>query len=739
MSTTTRRVAGAAAFAFPVALAPFANAGVAGAATLDIPEMPESVTNAVKNTMPTNPLPSPVVPVADALPGNILRRDDVVTSTAHDDVVATTVSAPPAPPRITVDDLNAAQAKTLAGHVTSGNFEAAGRMLQGTDIGTSLSSALPTAEDFDKVFHGEFAPFGYQDADWEKGIEGLTQWQNSMIAEPVATIQRTVAEAGGIGALVTNPVDAIKRAATSIAGPQFADDLVKVGLDVYLPVLTKDLPLATLAGLATLLLTPLLPALAGALAGGSLSGLAGSALGLAIAATLTYGAWLAIGIPAMTVIGLVLGAVVAIAILAIGLILTPFMLFSPLPFFFSFGAAAIALLFMPILAMVIYTGLTWWIPTLAFAILAPLLMGTGGLLGSIPGALMGGSLGFLAGALAAVPLASLVFALVGNKSFNDRLNEPENREALGRLVEAWNRAWNETELGRIFDRINRAFWDSAIGRAIKPFLDAWGALWANINWQTIINGATAGGLRGILDGLREGFPNGALTGALLGLPILLTTLAATLVPPAAIGFMAVVFATVLGSLPILAIAVPLWLLSVPVAIVGFLMNGAGLLLTLTIIGAPIGIPLFGMGWGIAGFAAGYAGVVATITALLIGGLFLLNLGIVGIPTFLLTAPLFVFPALAVQGPLYLTFILAMGALYGLVGAIYGAGSGGIKGALAALPFALDWRGAIEKFQFQPPAADVTVTPPQGAAPVVPTGANPADTVTTDVTRLLAVA
>lgn len=706
------------------AIALIANPATAHAATMPaLPEIPDNNADMVKSLAEKALPPAPEVPLQKGTAGVnnlLLRKEDTnINNIANE---GNTNEYGDFNPGITVDDINNAAVNTQVAKVMQ-SFTGVDNQVAPSEsiIGGTITRAQSAWND---LWHDTYVPFAEEGVQRtrEEGVKGLSDLIDAMVTNPVATIQGAITASGGVEAW-SNPQEALTRLVTSVVGPDYAADLMTVATELVIPALTKDLPLAALAGIATFLLAPLLPALAGALAGGSLSGMAGSALGLAIAATITYGAWLAIGIPAMTVIGLVLGAVVAIAILAIGLILTPFMLFSPLPFFFSFGAAAIALLFMPVLAMVIYTGLTWWMPTLAFAILAPLLMGTGGLLGSIPGALMGGSLGYLAGLAAAGPLAALVFTLVGNELWNNRLkNNPDARDAYNRLTDLWNQAWRNSNTGRLMNSFWDSFWDSAIGRAIKPFVDAWNTLWANINWETLRNGALLGALRGIWDGLRTGFPKGALTGALLGLPLFLTTMAATLIPPAAIGFMAAVFATVIGSLPILAISVPLWLLSVPVAIVGFLMNGAGLLLTLTIVGAPFGIPLFGAGWAIAGAATSYASVVATITALLIGGLFLLNLGIVGIPTFLLTAPLFVFPALAVQGPLYLALITSMGLLYGLVGAIYGAGSGGFKGLLAALPFALNWGGALEKLNInlpQGPNLDFNFNTPTPAAPAAP--------------------
>lgn len=745
------------------AIALIANPATAHAATMPaLPEIPDNSADMVKSLAEKALPPAPEVPLQKGTAGVnnlLLRKEDTnINNIANE---GNTNEYGDFNPGITVDDINNAAVNTQVAKVMQ-SFTGVDNKVAPSEsiIGGTITRAQSAWND---LWHDTYVPFAEEGVQRtrEEGVKGLSDLIDAMVTNPVATIQGAITASGGVEAW-SNPQEALTRLVTSVVGPDYAADLMTVATELVIPALTKDLPLAALAGIATFLLAPLLPALAGAIAGGSLSGLMGSALGLAIAATVTYGAWLAIGLPIMLAIGLAIGIPVALGIIVIGIVLSFLTLGSPLPFLFSFGAAAISLLFMPILAVVLFVGATWWMPTLAFMLIAPLLMLGGGALGSIPGALMGGSLGYLAGLAAAGPLAALVFTLVGNELWNNRLkNNPDARDAYNRLTDLWNQAWRNSNTGRLMNSFWDSFWDSAIGRAIKPFVDAWNTLWANINWETLRNGALLGALRGIWDGLRTGFPKGALTGALLGLPLFLTTMAATLIPPAAIGFMAATFATALGSLPILAIAVPLWLLSVIPALVGFLMNGAGIWVTLagaaifaisliaTVIGTigaiafpPLGIlgliggagmflggmifgaglALFGAGWAIAGAAAGYAGVVATITALLIGGLFLLNLGIVGIPTFLLTAPLFVFPALAVQGPLYLALITSMGLLYGLVGAIYGAGSGGFKGLLAALPFALNWGGALEKLNInlpQGPNLDFNFNAPTPAAPATP--------------------
>lgn len=433
------------------------------------------------------------------------------------------------------------------------------------------------------------------------------------------------------------------------------------------------------------------------------------------------------------------------------------------------------------------------------------------LIGAPIGALIGALLGFLPGAvagfIAGLPLASFIFNMVLTHLI-DRRRDTDGAHAFFRVKDLLDRATWDNDLNRIWRGINDRFWDTEIGRAIKPFVDAWNNFWGTLmanGFNPDMRAALLGALRGIWDGIRTGailgflapqnllgaIPGGilgailgALTGAiggklasmllgalsalasmpltflpnllaatalwtLLNAPLLLAGLAIALLPPLALATAATLIVTLAGFVMLL----PLWaMLYFPVAMVrniGFLINGAGLLLMLTIVGAPLGIFLFGAGMGLAGFMAVVSGFITTFVLVIpTFALLLANVFLIGVPVFLLTIPFFAFPALmaglpyllglpwlipaaigasilegiligalvdnlaqfvtipagALLGALtggtigaflgWLLTALAGSLLAATIGAIYGAGSGAWKGALLSALLGLNWRGAF---------------------------------------------
>ena len=692
-------------------------APAAGAVTLPaLPDSPREAVAAVAERTPLRApaLPAPVIPVDLSLPTNLLRRDDAAA--VDTTPVVTETAAPPQMerPSFTADQLNGAVAAAKVDKLLSGDMTAISELLPSMSI-PAIDGVLPATM---------FAPSAPADA--PSPATGITNeeaarmasWINSLTVDPLGTLGLTLA-AVGPQELLTDPMTSLTRLATVIAGPQAAADLPRVIFDLVVPTLTKDWPLALAAGAATLFGVPLLSGLAGAVLGASVGGLGASALALVVLATVLFGAWL-LAVAAVFVISIPIAIVIGVIVLVVTVLAG--LVINPAAWIIGAGAAIATMIFIPILLTGAFAVLTVAIPVVLFALIAPFLVVGAGLLGSIPGAILGGLGGYGAGLVAAVPLAALVFALVGLAAGNKRLGDnPDAREALDRLRALAAEAWANSEIGRFIESIKRAYWESPIGQLHKLWNDFWGTLWGSIDLDAIIEGAKRGGLRGIIDGFRTGFPAGALTTALWTLPLLLAGLAATLLPPLALAVAATLAAGIgLWLIPFL-MASPLWILGILfvgatlfIGALGILAAIAGVALILAAVGViPIpGLGLFAIPLGIVGGLLIFLGLAVTGAMWLVGGfvagigmavalfffaLLLLSLAIaavaVGIPVFVLTIPFFIFPALSLVG-LWLLAILAGGALAGTVGAIYGAGSGGWKGALAGLLRSLDFGAAF---------------------------------------------
>ena len=728
-------VAAAAGVAVP-ALAVFAPATAHAAPVLDVPTFPsagDAVKSVADRVLPPPPsLPEPVAVEGFTLPHNLLRKDGSDDPSA---VMEPTV-APEVKSNITIEDINTAATNTkitnLVDKVASGDIAGAlGDLNLGSLSGAPTGDA-PALGDFgnlrgllDGTLPGPADPSTMIPAMPTNGtstrtavpqeVQRLASWMNSAVDDPLGTITATLAAAGGPALLLD--ANAPAKILEVIAGPMAAGDLGLVMSSLVLPMLTKDLPLAIAAGLGTLFGVPLLSGLAGAVLGASISGLAASALALVVLATVLFGAWLlAVGLVFLISIpiALVIGAIVFFVTIAAGLFI------NPAAYVIGAGAAIATIIFIPILLTGAFAILTVAIPVILFALLAPPLVIGAGLLGSIPGAIIGGLLGYLAGLVAAVPLAALVFTLVGLWAGKKRLDDnPDAQDALERLKNLFAEAWNNSELGRFINELQRMYWESPIGRIHDLWNRFWGHLWASIDLDAIIDGAKKGGLRGIIDGFLTGFPAGALTTALWTLPLLLVGLAATLLPPLALAVAATLAAGIgLWMIPFL-LAAPLWILGILfvgatlfIGALGILAAIAGVaLIVVAFVASPVlgpfaialgaigglllflGLMVTGAMWLVGGFVAGIGMAVALAFFALLLLSILAAAIFVGIPTFLLTAPLFIFPALSMIG-LWLLAILAGGSLAGIVGAIYGAGSGGWKGALAGLLRSLDVEGAF---------------------------------------------
>lgn len=690
-------------------------APAAGAVTLPaLPDTPREAVAAVAERTPLRApaLPAPVIPVDLSLPTNLLRRDDAAA--VDTTPVVTETAAPPQMerPSFTADQLNGAVAAAKVDKLLSGDMTAISELLPSMAI-PAIDGVLPATM---------FAPAAPADAPAPAtGITNeeaarMASWINSLTVDPLGTLGLTLA-AVGPQALLTDPMTSLTRLATVIAGPQAAADLPRVIFDLVVPTLTKDWPLALAAGAATLFGVPLLSGLAGAVLGASVGGLGASALALVVLATVLFGAWL-LAVAAVFVISIPIAIVIGVIVLVVTVLAG--LVINPAAWIIGAGAAIATMIFIPILLTGAFAVLTVAIPVVLFALIAPFLVVGAGLLGSIPGAILGGLGGYGAGLVAAVPLAALVFALVGLAAGNKRLGDnPDAREALDRLRALAAEAWANSEIGRFIESIKRAYWESPIGQLHKLWNDFWGTLWGSIDLDAIIEGAKRGGLRGIIDGFRTGFPAGALTTALWTLPLLLAGLAATLLPPLALAVAATLAAGIgLWLIPFLA-ASPLWILGILfvgatlfIGALGILAAIVGVVLVIAAVAGgvalgPLAIPLGIVGglliflglmvtgamWLVGGFVAG----IGMAVALFFFALLLLSLAIaavaVGIPVFVLSIPFFIFPALSLVG-LWLLAILAGGALAGTVGAIYGAGSGGWKGALAGLLRSLDFGAAF---------------------------------------------
>lgn len=465
-----------------------------------------------------------------------------------------------------------------------------------------------------------------------RAAAGISDYIDQFSRNPQQTLIQTIGEAGGPLKLITDPMGAVTQVISKIAGPDFVadvfewfnNDLIGDGRDTLMEALPwLALPLAT-AGIGALLGAPLgalpgagigavLGALAphnliGGLIGSVLGGLAtgipgglvgllasaatflplmaalpllgaagGSALALAIAATITYGTWLLTFIPVTIAAGLLgIGAT-----LLVGLGLLALSGVNPAMIPAAIGGGILAGLFVFTMVIGGYALLTFLIPTIIFAVLAPLLtlglaglgaltglaigtllaaigiplttllfaaisalpgivlgglLGTGisslisaligSLIGGLIGAGIGGLIGAVLGGLAGVIPAVAIFLFVWLTKFSDAAGDWGNG-ALGRIMDALRQGWENSALRHIFDDAQR-FWNSTqTGRNLNDILAFLGSLGSAAFFldgrrlrDLLLDGAAKGGLIGALLGAIPGGLLGALAGLLNPLNLL---------------------------------------------------------------------------------------------------------------------------------------------------------------------------------------------------------------------------
>ena len=465
-----------------------------------------------------------------------------------------------------------------------------------------------------------------------RAAAGISDYIDQFSRNPQQTLIQTIGEAGGPLKLITDPVGAVTQVVTKIAGPDFvADvfewinkDLIGDGRNTFMEALPwLALPLAT-AGIGALLGAPLgalpgagigaiigalsphnlLAAIPGAILGGLATGIpgalagligsmlaflpllaglpllgaaGGSALALAIAATITYGTWLLSFIP----VTLLAGALGIGAAIVVGIGLAALSGLNPGMFLAAIGGGILAGLFVFTMLVGGYALLTFLIPTIIFALIAPLLtLGLGGLgalaglsvgtllaaigiplvtllsaaISALPGAILGGLLGTgisslisalvgsLIGGLIGAGIGSLIGAVLGGLAgiipaiaiflfvwltkFADAAGDWGNG-ALGRIMEALRQGWENSALRHIFDDAQR-FWNSTeTGRNLNDllaFLNSLGSAAFFLDGRRLrdllLSGAAKGGIIGALLGAIPGGILGALAGLLNPLNLL---------------------------------------------------------------------------------------------------------------------------------------------------------------------------------------------------------------------------
>lgn len=711
---------------FGVGLAAPAIGGAVLAPTAGAAELPapiQGVANAVENAadqagipLPELPsLPSPVVPSGDVLPTNLLRRDDNATDGAQSVATQDAPVAGPGPDAIT-------PGKVVASQLLSGNSDNLIGELVGVanipnqgdvstitdkvnDVVNNITSGQAMTDlqnTYDNFFQSDsyrawadntdnaFSPRNTADyaSPVDRAADGIQAYIDSFSRRPAETLIQTIGEAGGPIRLLTDPVGAVTDVLTKVAGPEFVADIFDFVNNDLIPD-TRDSLREALPALLLPLLTGGLGAALGAL-GGTLASLplmaglpllgssAGSAIALAILATVTYGTWIASIIPVAGVgllAGVVLGLIAGVALAALAG-------FNPIMIPAAIGGGLLVAAFVFTMIVGGYVALTFLIPTIAFLLLSPLFLGAGAGLGALAGLGIGTLLAALIipastigmgalGALAGIPTAIGLFLVILLTRFSDRAGDWVNGP-LGRIMDALNKGWERSSLRHIFDD-TRDYWNGTdTGSSINDLLNAIGSLFSEAHWldgkalrDLLVTGAALGGLAGVLASILAGATTGTLTGALMYIPnlilvggpwlaiaglSLLTALVSAIIPPIAIA----AAAWIIGSL---LISSPLW---VPLTIL------ATLATLVAFIGAnPLVVGATG---GAAGAVAVVAGTISTVLAIIdvivIVGALAIGLVLIGLPVFLLALPLFTFGALASQIPTLLSlpfpFIVAAG-------------------------------------------------------------------------------
>lgn len=469
----------------------------------------------------------------------------------------------------------------------------------------------------------------------------------------------------------------------------------------FVPATLVALGIGAVAGIGTVVV---LVALSGlnpayyllALAGGALAFLLITAVSLAVYAALTIAIPMIIfGLlaPLFVLGGATLGALAGLsaAALAASTLIPLVTLLSAIP-----GALAGGLF-----GFLTATAISSWISALV-----------GAAIGGVIGALVGNLIGSALGAAIGYPLGAGLFLLIAGLNFGTFLEEQmgDPNGPFARMRDAMNRGWNESRLGRLIESVReRFFGDTETGRNLGDLLSRVNALFATMTFldgrrlrEMLLRGAVLGGLMGApvggllggLRGLREGLFNpmnllnglmgfiagaipGALAGAALGsllsdllgpivglpvvplsflpwlgvlftlwaIPAALTTLAAlasTIIPAIAAAIATTLIAGIVGTSPLW---LPFTAISTVLTIIQALSFNVAVAPLLAFVG-----PLLLFIPPLVGFSV-VAQFVIILTGLALASVF------VGIPTFLIVAALFTFPALLV--PLAWTLALPL--------------------------------------------------------------------------------
>lgn len=464
------------------------------------------------------------------------------------------------------------------------------------------------------------------------GADGVADLIDSFTINPVATIDQMVVEAGGPVRILTDPVGAFNDVVSGIAGDVFLNDVWDFVNNELTPDITESLrqaapalllipasaalgallgaPLGALpgSGIGAIIgaLSPhnLLAAIPGAILGGLATGIpgalagligstlaflpllaglpllgaaGGSALALAIAATITYGTWLLSFIP----VTLLAGALGIGAAIVVGIGLAALSGLNPGMFLAAIGGGILAGLFVFTMLVGGYALLTFLIPTVIFALIAPLLTlglgGLGALLGlgaglaaaaigiplitaltaavtALPGAILGGLLGVGLsslvsaligagiGALVGAALGGLVGALLGTLlgtlvgvplflaiallNFSDRASEWGNG-ALGRIMNTLRQGWERSLLKDLADRIAEEWNNSQTGSDLNNLFDLVNSMFTTLATldgrrlrNLLLRGGALGAVIGGMSGAAIGGPLGFLAGLLNPLNLL---------------------------------------------------------------------------------------------------------------------------------------------------------------------------------------------------------------------------
>lgn len=290
-------------------------AGVASAATLpEIPELPDinfntnlfpatqkktqhkksvTVTNSTGLAKKNKTVPAPA-PVKQAQINHALVESNISTQLQKDGVsakLANAVKKPLANAAIQYAQQNPeavkqAQAKAKAQQEQcSATGGECGTALNGKDVVSTIQEhvgKLATAlqnQDFKEYQNSNPAPFKDRSnqTDHDHAVNGIADFIDAFALDPAGLINDTINEAGGINAIVSDPIQAIAKVGVKVIGVEPTKDLLHVVS--FAVVATRETAGMTLSDLLVPAGLSILPALTGGIAGAVPFALAGSALG----------------------------------------------------------------------------------------------------------------------------------------------------------------------------------------------------------------------------------------------------------------------------------------------------------------------------------------------------------------------------------------------------------------------------------------------------------------------------